>query len=707
MNRILHTAFYMLLFLFLAPNVSAQTYSGTPYNGPHTIPGSIQAEDFDNGGTGIGYSDTTSGNQGGQYRTNENVDINLTSDGSGNAYEVGNVKAGEWLKYTVNVTISGNYSLLLRAAAVDGGDGGRVHLEVDGINKTGPLSIANGVWQGYTTIKVSNITLSAGMHIIKLSMDVQDPNSSFVGKFNWLYFEPEFTIDEAPVEIPSPGTVSYYVSPSGNDSSPGSISQPWKTITKAANTLTAGQTVYIRTGNYNERLVPKNSGTVGNYIIYSNFPGETVTLDGTGITIPRLEGIVNLYRVSFIRITGLRIINSGVSVNDPIWNMGIMAKYSHHLAIDNNYVGHTYSLGMDISAFTHHSLIHKNEVDDHFGDGESTLSLVWYAHHNIVSDNYVHHSNGEGINTVAGAHDNVVRGNKVSNMGIQYSGIGFYSDAWTEHTYNNTYYNNISHNNYTGFAFSAEAGGLLENITIYNNVIYSNRYWGIIVSNFPWDNMWGTNHPMKNIRIINNTLYANDTDSTGNPGIHILNPQATGVVIRNNISSRNLSTNYPLSQLTVASPANATIENNLFYGGVSNPGSNSIQANPLFINAGVNFHLQSNSNAINGGSSVDAPNFDFDNYVRPVGPGYDIGAFEYGASVPYISQTPTPTSVLTSTPTSKLGDANDDGKVDTADYAIWLDNYYKNLMGYSFGDFNSDGSVDGTDYAIWSNNYGK
>ena len=53
------------------------------------------------------------------------------------------------------------------------------------------------------------------------------------------------------------------------------------------------------------------------------------------------------------------------------------------------------------------------------------------------------------------------------------------------------------------------------------------------------------------------------------------------------------------------------------------------------------------------------------------------------------------------------GDANGDGKVDTADYAIWLDNYYKNLMGYSFGDFNSDGSVDGTDYAIWSNNYGK
>lgn len=55
-----------------------------------------------------------------------------------------------------------------------------------------------------------------------------------------------------------------------------------------------------------------------------------------------------------------------------------------------------------------------------------------------------------------------------------------------------------------------------------------------------------------------------------------------------------------------------------------------------------------------------------------------------------------------------LTDANNDGKVDGADYVIWLNNYGKNTTdGKSKGDFNIDGFVDGLDYVLWLNDYGK
>ena len=60
------------------------------------------------------------------------------------------------------------------------------------------------------------------------------------------------------------------------------------------------------------------------------------------------------------------------------------------------------------------------------------------------------------------------------------------------------------------------------------------------------------------------------------------------------------------------------------------------------------------------------------------------------------------------TPTPKPGDANGDGKVDVADYTIWLVHFGQNTNnGYRDGDFNGSGKVDGIDYVIWLNNYGK
>jgi hypothetical protein len=61
-------------------------------------------------------------------------------------------------------------------------------------------------------------------------------------------------------------------------------------------------------------------------------------------------------------------------------------------------------------------------------------------------------------------------------------------------------------------------------------------------------------------------------------------------------------------------------------------GTDYIVGIPAFIDAtNHNFHLASNSIAVNTGSSVSAPGFDFDGLLRPQGTGYDVGPYEYNS----------------------------------------------------------------------------
>jgi len=66
---------------------------GSPWTTPdytnNTLAGTLrlEAENFDWGGQGVAYNDLTGGNSGGQYRTNESVDIEATSDTGGGYVE--------------------------------------------------------------------------------------------------------------------------------------------------------------------------------------------------------------------------------------------------------------------------------------------------------------------------------------------------------------------------------------------------------------------------------------------------------------------------------------------------------------------------------------------------------------------------------------------------------------------------------------------
>ena len=77
---------------------------------------------------------------------------------------------------------------------------------------------------------------------------------------------------------------TYYVSPTGNDTTgTGSISSPWKTVQKAANTMVAGDACIIRGGTYRETVTLTKSGTSTSPITFQAYAGETVTVSGADV----------------------------------------------------------------------------------------------------------------------------------------------------------------------------------------------------------------------------------------------------------------------------------------------------------------------------------------------------------------------------------------------------------------------------------------
>ncbi|MBA3707336.1 MAG: carbohydrate-binding protein [Planctomycetes bacterium] len=140
-----------------------------PFSGsPAPIPGTIQAEDFDNGGQGVAYFDSDAGNTGGLYRTG--VDVDIANAGNDTGYCLGWTQFGEWTKYTVTVAAAGSYTVSIRVATPQNGQA--LHIELDDVNLTGTLAVPNtGSWDDYQNLTSAAITLSAGQHVMKLAME--------------------------------------------------------------------------------------------------------------------------------------------------------------------------------------------------------------------------------------------------------------------------------------------------------------------------------------------------------------------------------------------------------------------------------------------------------------------------------------------------------------------------------------------------------
>jgi endoglucanase len=151
------------------------------------IPGRLFAANYDYGRYGMAYSDKDyqnavggawNWNAGNVYR-NDGVDIEKCSDTITNGYDVGWINTGEYLKFTVNVTQSAKYRIVMRVAA--NADGGYIFLTPDNSSPIiSPVAMTGG-WASWKSENAFDVDLTAGIHTLRFTF--------LVGGFNLNYFD--------------------------------------------------------------------------------------------------------------------------------------------------------------------------------------------------------------------------------------------------------------------------------------------------------------------------------------------------------------------------------------------------------------------------------------------------------------------------------------------------------------------------------------
>jgi hypothetical protein len=245
---------------------------------------------------------------------------------------------------------------------------------------------------------------------------------------------------------PSNGNI-YYVSTSGNDSSGnGSQSSPWRTIQKAANSVSPGDRVRIMPGTYNEQVTISTSGTVNNYITFESYDANNKAI----VTYNNIEGTFRLNGTDYIRIKNLGIRTTA--------DNGQCIRISNN-AIGNIVEGCTIDVGTGNNWWCAGIWLH--------GDGGGNSPSYTLIQNNSITTQAIGHDGPFGVlmyqcdiggttikgNTIAGGYWDGI--STIPNFGIQNVGNFFI-------------YNNSISGCYSD-CIEVEGGGM--NVGIWNNTI--------------------------------------------------------------------------------------------------------------------------------------------------------------------------------------------------------------------------------------------
>ena len=159
-----------------------------PYkNKVHTIPGTIETEDFDEGGEGVAYHDMEEEQKEKKeppYRKT-GVDLEWREDAS-QKFNLGWTRPGEWLIYTVDVKEAGTYTIEMMVACDK--RGGQFRLEFNGVDKTGPVEVPDtGGWKNLKPFSKSGVKLEPGRYAMKLVLDKGGEKGS-IGDIDYFRF---------------------------------------------------------------------------------------------------------------------------------------------------------------------------------------------------------------------------------------------------------------------------------------------------------------------------------------------------------------------------------------------------------------------------------------------------------------------------------------------------------------------------------------
>jgi hypothetical protein len=427
---------------------------------------------------------------------------------------------------------------------------------------------------------------------------------------------------------------TYYVSINGKDTNPGTDAAPWRTVSKAAQMLQPGDTVFIKGGNYVEQVIPVRSGLAGSDITYAAYPGQIPVLEGQTLSVPDPSwgGLFWIKNKSHIRVRGLKIQNSASIYGSP-GIAGILVTNSNNILLEDNVTLNTRSSGIGVWDSAYVSVV-GNDIQKAVNGGSQECITIATSSHFEVAHNQVHNGcgldpGGEGIDIKQACVFGTVHHNSVYDLPRE---LGLYVDGYSAPapgSHDIKVYNNKVHDVSLGIAIGAEQGGHVQDVQVFNNLVHHTKSQGILVTDW----MGSDEGTKKNIAIFNNTVVANGSGGYGG-GISIESSRIENISVYNNILSDNLTWQF---RVNTAGESQISGTHNLIYGPNdyvegslrSITGSYAVVGkNPLLVGA-TDFHLQPNSPALDSGSPSGASAFDVDDTPRPQGSGYDIGAYEY------------------------------------------------------------------------------
>ncbi|WP_052432571.1 glycoside hydrolase family 3 C-terminal domain-containing protein [Streptacidiphilus carbonis] len=147
-----------------------------PFGGtPAAVPGTVQAANYDTGGSGVAYQVASTNGSANAYRA-DGIDLESTADtqdtsAAGGPYDVGWTTAGQWFDYTVTVATAGIYTVSFRVASPYGITDALHIANASGTNLTGSVAVPNtGGYQTWTTVTAS-VTLPAGVQTLTVDQD--------------------------------------------------------------------------------------------------------------------------------------------------------------------------------------------------------------------------------------------------------------------------------------------------------------------------------------------------------------------------------------------------------------------------------------------------------------------------------------------------------------------------------------------------------
>jgi hypothetical protein len=394
----------------------------------------------------------------------------------------------------------------------------------------------------------------------------------------------------------SANAADYYVKNGGNDGLDGlSIATAWATPQHAADVVDPGDTVHVLNGTYSGFYLER-SGTPGNPIAFlAESPAVEIVSDNG--TTP--DGI-NLEGASYVVIDGFTVNNRT--------RTGIRTVLAEFVTIRNCHCGFNGKWGI-LTGFvddltiegnvTHDSQVEHGIYVSNSGDRPTIRGNVSYSNHaNGIHMNGDASLGGDGIISNALVEGNVIYDNGLGGgSGINMDGVN-----------NSIVRNNLLYDNHaSGMSLYRIDGGAgsTGNLVVNNTIINaSNGRWCVNISNGSSGNT-----------VVNNILYNYHSfrgvitvDATSRPGL---------VSDYNSLMSR-FSIDGGDSVISFATWQGLGYDANSF---LAVPADH-------FIAPGSDFHLLDTSPAKDAGTASDAPAVDLDGNPRPVGAGYDMGAYE-------------------------------------------------------------------------------